>query len=304
MLVKSPAKINLTLDVKGKLDSGFHLLSTVMAQIPLDDELKFEFLDDDKIIIEGDLSEGSKWGGGIAKEDNLIYKAGKLLQQELGVKGRGFICEVKKNIPSQSGLGGGSSNAATTLMILNKIWELGLKKKELIELGRKIGTDIPFFISTAGENGAGKVVFEKNHGQKDEVLIQKRFPSLPSCGLLVIVPQKVRISTKKAFGAGNFSFSDPDDFEKEAMLKIALSEKNLSLAARTMSNAFQKSLFEKKEIYRQIEQTLKKTAALNLTLSGSGAAVYSFFETTKELQIAQKLLARSVGKIQIYALEI
>ncbi len=135
--VKSPAKVNLTLDVLGEDPSGYHRILTVYQEVPtLFDELTFEPLNTPEIIVECNNPD--------VPEDNTVLKAAQLLHKKTPKKG--VKITLTKNIPTQSGLGGASSNAATTLKELNTLWGLDLMRGELLTLGTEIGMDVPFFI--------------------------------------------------------------------------------------------------------------------------------------------------------------
>lgn len=135
--IKTPAKINLGLRIKGSRSDGYHEIETTMQMIGLFDELLFEEKDrglDLKVDGEVDIPE----------EGNIITRAFKLLRKNAG--GRGVMIRLKKNIPVSAGLGGGSSDGAATLIGLNKLWKSGLQQKELMQLGKNLGSDVPFFI--------------------------------------------------------------------------------------------------------------------------------------------------------------
>ncbi len=132
----SPAKINLFLHIVGRRPDGYHNLQTVFQFLSLCDTLHFEL--DDKLTLESQLP-------GLAPQDNLIIKAANLLKAKTGCS-KGARIHVEKHIPMGSGLGGGSSNAATTLVALNRLWELHLTIDELLPLGRQLGADVGIFL--------------------------------------------------------------------------------------------------------------------------------------------------------------
>lgn len=135
--VPSPAKLNLFLHITGRRPNGYHELQSIFQLIDLCDWLEFEQTDDQQIQIEG-LSS-------VDLEQNLIYRAAQILQPY--AKGpSGLIIRLEKNIPMGAGLGGGSSNAATTLIVLNQLWYCGLNSEQLAELGVKLGADVPIFV--------------------------------------------------------------------------------------------------------------------------------------------------------------
>lgn len=137
--VPAPAKLNLFLHIVGRRADGYHLLQSVFSFVDLCDYLDFTVCQHGAIELVGEPIQG------LAAKDNLIIRAARLLQQytntSLGVR---ITCE--KNIPAGAGLGGGSSNAATTLIALNRLWQTGLTRQQLMALGLQLGADVPVFI--------------------------------------------------------------------------------------------------------------------------------------------------------------
>ncbi len=148
--VKAPAKLNLFLHVTGRRANGYHELQSLFTLIDLTDTLHFTVRDDGLIRRTNEIV-------GLPEEDDLVVRAAKLLQQSTGTS-LGVDISVEKVIPSGGGLGGGSSDAATTLMTLNSLWGIGLSQHKLIELGVQLGADVPFFIfgQTAIATGIGE----------------------------------------------------------------------------------------------------------------------------------------------------
>ena len=150
LVYKSPAKINITLEVINRRNDYYHDISTIMQTINIFDVITYEPNKD--ILISSNIKE-------LDSDTNLIYKAVNLMQNEFRIN-RGVKIYLHKNIPMSSGLGGGSSNAATTLIALNLMWGLNLNSDKLISLAQSIGSDVPFFISrgTALITGKGEIV--------------------------------------------------------------------------------------------------------------------------------------------------
>ena len=135
--VPSPAKLNLFLHITGRRPDGYHELQTIFQLINLYDWLEFEQSADDAIQIEGLAS--------VDQEHNLIYRAVQMLRPHAKTP-CGLSIHIEKNIPMGAGLGGGSSNAATTLIVVNQLWQCGLSTRQLAELGLKLGADVPIFV--------------------------------------------------------------------------------------------------------------------------------------------------------------
>ncbi len=147
----SPAKLNLGLRVIGRRTDGYHLLNTIFCLIDLFDQIEIQIIDKPQISL---IEHNQAW----SYTTDLGYKAAKLLQQATNCQ-FGANIRIKKTIPSGAGLGGGSSNAATVLLALNHLWQLNLPQDKLIELGRTLGADVPFFIygQNAFASGIGDV---------------------------------------------------------------------------------------------------------------------------------------------------
>lgn len=135
--VLSPSKLNLFLHITGRRPNGYHELQSIFQLIDLCDWLEFEQTDDDQIQIEGLAS--------VDLEQNLIYRAAQMLKPYAKTF-TGLKIHLEKHIPMGAGLGGGSSNAATTLIVVNQLWDCGLETDQLAELGVKLGADVPIFV--------------------------------------------------------------------------------------------------------------------------------------------------------------
>lgn len=138
LTAQSPAKLNLFLHITGRRPDGYHNLQTLFQFIDLCDTLTFEATATTDLSVEPDIP-------GVPQQDNLIYRAARLLQQHTGTQ-QGARIHLTKQLPMGGGLGGGSSNAATTLVALNHLWGTRLNRTQLAELGLRLGADIPIFI--------------------------------------------------------------------------------------------------------------------------------------------------------------
>lgn len=188
----APAKLNLFLHVNGRRPDGYHLLQTVFQMIDHGDTLHFTLRDDSVLRRVTDLP-------GVPEESDLIIRAARLLQAEVvrrtGAVPRGVDIAIEKVLPMGGGVGGGSSDAATTLMALNQLWNAGLGKQELMDLGLPLGADIPFFIF-------GETAFAEGVG---EALQPVR---APDCWYVVIEPG-VMVPTAAIFGSEHLTRNTP-----------------------------------------------------------------------------------------------
>jgi len=184
---KSPAKINHFLHITGKRQDGYHNIQTLFQFLELHDTLTFEQTDENKIIVTPKIENTTP-------EQNLIYKAAHLLKTQTN-NTQGIKIHCNKKIPIGGGLGGGSSNAATTLKALNQIWNLNKTKKQLIELGKKLGADVPIFIHghAAWAEGTGDILYDATPEEN---------------WILLIVPQ-TKVTTATIFNDPNLTRNHP-----------------------------------------------------------------------------------------------
>ncbi|MGD2172974.1 MAG: 4-(cytidine 5'-diphospho)-2-C-methyl-D-erythritol kinase [Gammaproteobacteria bacterium] len=175
----SPAKLNLMLHVTGRREDGYHLLETVFQFIDLCDRIEFENDDSGRVTrVSG--------GTPVAETDDLLLKSAGLLRSRHGRR-RGVRIRIEKRIPIGGGLGGGSSNAATCLLALNRLWDLGMSLAELAEIGLELGADVPVFVH-------GRAAWATGVGERLQPL------ELPLPKYLVIDP-KTAVSTAEVFAA-------------------------------------------------------------------------------------------------------
>lgn len=176
----APAKINLFLHVLGRRSDGYHEIQSVFVPVGLCDTLDFGLGEDGRVERTGDLTGPA--------QDDLALRAAQLLQRHAagaGASGRGASIRVEKSIPVGAGLGGGSSDAATTLIALNRLWGLGLQRAQLAQLGRGLGADVPFFLGTGP-------AFVEGLGERCQAL------HLPPAWYVLVFPQ-VAVSTGEVF---------------------------------------------------------------------------------------------------------
>lgn len=165
LTLTSPAKLNLFLHINGRLANGYHELQTVFQILDRGDVMNFETRP------VADISVSPNFGA-IPLNENLAYRAAKLLQEHSGTK-LGAHIHLHKYLPTGGGVGGGSSNAATTLIALNKLWQLGLSQAQLADLGLQLGADVPVFVhgKTAWAEGVGEQLTPMDLGEHWYVIL-------------------------------------------------------------------------------------------------------------------------------------
>ena len=183
----APAKLNLFLHIIGQRPDGYHLLQTVFQFIQLCDFIDFT-------VLESGLIKRSSNNFGIDEENDLVIRAAQKIKEKTGSK-LGVDIKVEKNIPVGGGLGGGSSNAATTLVALNELWQTGLSMQELGEIGLSLGADIPFFIN-------GKTAWAEGVGEK---LVSIELDE----GFYLVISPGCSVSTKAVFQASDLTRNTP-----------------------------------------------------------------------------------------------
>ena len=186
-LYPAPAKLNLFLHITGRRADGYHLLQSVFQLIDFADQLQFALRDDGQIHRITD-------GPGVAPEDDLMIRAARLLEAAASARGisvPGVDIEIDKQLPMGGGLGGGSSDAATTLIALDRLWQTGLSKADLMQLGLRLGADVPFFLF-------GGNAFVEGIGEQLTPLITPQT-------WFVIVHPGVAVPTPLIFGAADLT---------------------------------------------------------------------------------------------------
>ncbi len=183
----APAKLNLFLRILGRRADGYHELQTLFQFVDHADELRFTAREDGRILGEGEIP-------GVSPADDLNLRAASLLQAETGT-GLGVSISIRKRIPMGGGLGGGSSNAATTLVVLNRLWGCGLSLDELADLGLKLGADVPIFVH-------GRASWAEGVGER----LQPVDP--PEPWYLVVTPD-CRVATAEIFSAPDLTRDSP-----------------------------------------------------------------------------------------------
>ena len=260
----APAKLNLFLHVTGRRNDGYHLLETAFQLIDLCDCLHFTCRNDRQI-------RRITPNGNIRENDDLTVRAAHLLQEtayrKKGMQVSGVDIALEKHIPEGSGLGGGSSDAATTLIVLNHLWRCRFNRQELMALGIQLGADIPFFLF--GENAFAQGIGEK------------LTPLATPCGWFVVIKPPVSVPTATIFRANELTrdtepikmldfpgfYEKADHFGKNDLQPVAI------------------------KLYPEIGKAVDELARFgNARMTGSGACVFARFASkTQAQEVAEKL---------------
>lgn len=248
----APAKLNLFLHVVGRREDGYHLLQTVFRFVDFSDRFNFALREDGVIKLHTPTP-------GVPEDKDLCVRAAKLLQRESGIS-LGVDIFLEKRIPMGGGLGGGSSDAATTLLALNRLWGLGWKRKQLLTLGLGLGADVPVFIF--GENA-----FAEGIGEKLSSIM------LPPAWYLILMPP-VHVSTPQVFASKELTRNTIPI--KIPPFSVEHGHNDLEpVVCRTFP-----------EVARHLEWLRRLDNTRKVAMTGSGACVFAEFATEPAAQLA------------------
>lgn len=274
VFLRSPAKLNLFLEVLGKRKDGYHNIESIIDTVSLYDRITLQ-------ETPGRIEVSSE-GLRIPQKKNLVYQAALLLKSELKVK-NGVQIKIEKRIPLSSGLGGGSGDAATTLLGLNKLWRVNLADEKLIDLATKLGSDIPFFIKK------GRCLV-KGRGELISPL-----SSSPKIWYVIAVP-KILVSTGIIYRQ-----LDRNLTQRKNCLKIlsALNQGDLEKIGKELFNRLEEVSLEKYPEIRSFKKGLKKSGALAVLMSGSGGALFGIARSKEDAC----LIASRLKKGRVFVVE-
>ena len=253
---RSYAKINLTLDVLGKRADGYHDLATIMQTIDLYDTICLQTTEGNEVRILCSRPE-------LSNEDNLAVRAVQAVRQRLSLT-QGVAIELHKRIPVAAGLGGGSSNAATTLLALRHWWRLPLSSTDLLDIAASLGSDVPFFLT-------GGLALCEGRGERVTPLLP-RWPS--SMRWLLLLKPSIGVSTATVFR--NLPTSDYGDGSHSQTIRSAFAAKS-GLPLQDLYNSLERSVLERYPEVAQAREDMLQTGAYPVRLSGSGPTLFAMF---------------------------
>jgi 4-diphosphocytidyl-2-C-methyl-D-erythritol kinase len=261
LLIRAPAKINLSLLVAGKRPDGFHELETIMAKINFYDEIFIETGQREGIEL---VCRGPHWAP--EGKENLVYRAAELLLDHCGLTADLRIT-LTKNIPAGSGLGSGSSDAAATLLGLNKFLDVQLPGQWIAKAASRLGSDVCFFLN-------GPLAFCTGKGEKIKK-IEENFNFL----VLLVLPD-ISISTKKVYG--NYKHNQSLYKRLSSQINDYIEKNRIDLVANLCANMLEKGCFS---LAKRIAELKTKVLSFNIgpcCLSGSGSTMFCLIESGDE----------------------
>jgi 4-diphosphocytidyl-2-C-methyl-D-erythritol kinase len=259
IILKARAKINLALDVLKRREDGYHEVKMIMQTVNLFDKLEIRRIKKSDILVKTNLPFIP------TDQNNLVYKAAQLIKSEYQIE-EGVFIKLNKVIPVAAGLAGGSSDAAATLVGLNRMFELHLSQDQLMELGVKIGADVPYCImrGTALAEGIGEVLTP--------------LAPMPNCYVVLAKPN-INVSTAQVY-----SNLDLDKVHKrpdiQTMMK-SIEEQDLYKATQSMGNVLESVTIKEYPIIDQLKQVMVEKGAIGAMMSGSGPTVFGIFDDYK-----------------------
>ena len=279
--IKSYGKVNLSLDLCGVREDGYHILESIMHKISLRDMVNVKWTSLDRDEIEINLTCNKSFLP--TDERNLAYKGAKLMADAFGTKVGGGIIDIhiEKHLPVAAGLAGGSGNGAALLVALNRLWDLKLDTKALCELGAKLGADVPFCLLIQNT----KYVSALCEGTGTELTpLKSRFKKA-----VLLVKPPFGVSTKEVYqGIDNCEISArPDTLE----LVEAMKKRDNDVIYKNMVNVLEEYTLKKYgEVQRIKDKIAAETNAEKVLMTGSGPTVFALFDKLSDAQAASRAM--------------
>ena len=274
--LKALAKINLGLDVTGRRENGYHDVRMIMQSVYLYDNVRLE-----KTGTDGEIRLKSNLGYLPSDENNIAYKAAKILAEEFDIR-EGVQITLDKHIPVAAGMAGGSSDAAAVLFGMNRMFGLRLSQQDLMDRGVKLGADVPYCImrGTVLAEGIGEILTP--------------LPAMPKCTVLIAKPP-VSVSTKTVYEA-----LDSQEVTRHPDIDgiiRGLEAGSLEQVAQCMGNVLEDVTIPLYPVIDQIKQEMLAAGAAGAMMSGSGPTVFGLFENRAQARAAQqKIRERSLAR--------
>lgn len=273
---KAYAKVNLALDVLRKREDGYHLVKMIMQNLDIYDELTFTVYDEDCISPKRRITITTNKDGIPTDGRNLIYKAIELMFDEYGIDAS-IEVKLTKNIPVEAGMAGGSTDCAATLHAVNELFDLGADTEKLMELGVRLGADVPYCVMarTALSEGIGEILTP--------------IAPLKDCYVLVVKPP-ISVSTKMVYT--NLKANELERHPDVDGMIDALSGGNLLGVASRMENVLETVTVNMHPEIERIKDVMKEKGALNAIMSGSGPTVFGLYEDKDVAELAAEYIRK------------
>ena len=268
LILNAPAKINLTLDVISKAENGYHNVEMIMQTVDVYDEV-FISLEGDSISLTTNLPYLP------TNETNTAYKAAKLFLHHCNILTQGVKIKIKKNIPTSAGLAGGSTDAAGVILGLNELLNTNLSLSEMMEIGAKVGADVPFCIMK-------KTAIARGLGEK--------LTSLSALTDFIILLAKPPISVSTKFVYEHLDLNNIKKHPDTNKMIDAINKGNIYDISHNLYNVLEEVTSKYHPIVKKIEDIMIENGALNSIMSGSGPTVFGIFDDIKKANMAKEKL--------------
>lgn len=269
--INAPAKINIGLDVLRRREDGYHEVKMIMQSIRLFDRLTLTKSNKPGIRLTTNLRFLP------VNEDNLVYRSAKLLMDEYKLEG-GLDIQLDKRIPVAAGMAGGSTDAASCMLALNDLYELGLSKRQLMKRGVRLGADIPYCIlkGTALSEGIGEKI--------------STIPKMPDCYVLICKPG-IHVST--GFVYTNLVLDENTPHPDIDYMITCMKKKDLKTLCQNLGNVLETVTIPAHPEIAKIKETMMQEGALGSLMSGSGPTVFGIFDDLGQSQSRQSSLSQT-----------
>ncbi len=277
--VKALAKINIGLDVTGIRDDGYHEVRMIMQTVNLFDKVSVKKVPEDRVSMTTNLKFLT------VGDDNLCIRAAKLLKDEFDIK-EGVEISLEKHIPVAAGMAGGSTDGAAVLFAVNRLFNLGLSKKDLMTRGVRLGADVPYCVmrGTALAEGIGEVLTP--------------LPPMIKCPVLIAKPG-ISVSTRQVYESLDACFDSVVHPDIDGLI-TDIKNNDLHSLCSHMGNVLEDVTIPMHPIIADIKQNMLNNGAVGAMMSGSGPTVFGFFEDNKTARVAKEALTKTGMVKQLY----
>lgn len=281
--LRARAKINLTLDVTGKRDDGYHLIESIMQTVSLYDGIYMKRIQKNEIILKSNLS----WLP--TDNRNLAYRAAELMKAKFGIK-EGVFIEIDKRIPVAAGLAGGSADCAAVLVGMNRLFDLGLSMKELESLAFLLGSDIPYCVQrgTVVSEGVG------------EILTPVKCP----CPMCYVVLAKLPVSVSTATVYRGLDWQSVQNHPDTKGMIQAMAEADITKMGQLLGNVLETVTIPMHPQIAQLKEELVRLGAEGALMSGSGPTVFGLFKEEEIAKKAASTIRKKFGLKEVVATKI
>jgi 4-diphosphocytidyl-2-C-methyl-D-erythritol kinase len=276
--LKAYGKVNLGLDVIRKREDGYHEVKMIMQTVKVYDRLTFSDMEEDRIELSCNLTYLP------VNEDNLIYKACRMIKEDYGIK-KGVRVELDKHIPVAAGMAGGSTDCAAALIGMNKLFNLRIPQSKLMEYGVKLGADVPYCImrGTALSEGIGEIL--------------TKLPPLPACYMVIAKPP-ISVSTKMVYE--NLHANELEAHPDIDGMVEALKKGDLTGITDRMENVLETVTINRYPEIEKIKNIMLEHGAMNSLMSGSGPTVFGIYNDKEAARNTVKALRKEQIAKQVY----